>query len=93
MERRPGAEFDFNGPLLADVLEDLARADSGGPVILARLFLAPGRHAGPGGDIAQICAALAEAHPSFRIHPTALVGEHPGLIAILADRASQAARD
>lgn len=93
MERRPGAEFDFNGPLLADVLEGLAGSDPGDPVILAMLFLAPGRHAGPGGDIAQICAALEQAHPGFRVHPTALVGEHPGLIPILTDRASQTARD
>lgn len=93
MERRLGAEFDFNGPLLTDVLEDLAGSHPGGPVILAMLFLAPGRHAGQGGDIAQICAALEKAHLGFRVHPTALVGDHPGLISILADRASQAARD
>jgi sirohydrochlorin ferrochelatase len=86
MERRPGPDYDFNGPLLADVLEDMARADLQTPVILALLFLAPGRHAGPGGDIAQICAAVEQAHPGFRVHPCPLVGENLALIAILADR-------
>ncbi len=89
MERRAGAAYDFNGPLLAEVLEAMARADPLTPVILALLFLAPGRHAGAGGDIAQICAASEEAHPGLRVHPTPLVGEHPGLIAILADRVAQ----
>ena len=32
------------------------KASGSGCVILAQLFLAPGRHAGPKGDIAQICA-------------------------------------
>jgi len=86
MERRPGPVYDFNGPLLADVLEDMAQADLQTPVILALLFLAPGRHAGPGGDIEQICAGAAQAHPGFRVHPCPLVGANPALITILAER-------
>jgi sirohydrochlorin ferrochelatase len=89
MERRAGPDYDFNGPLLADVLEDMARTDAVTPVILSMLFLAPGRHASPGGDIAEICAAARRAHPGFRVHPSPLVGEHPGLISILADRVAQ----
>lgn len=86
MERRPGPAYDFNGALLADVLEAMARADPHTPVILALLFLAPGRHAGPGGDIAQMCAAAEQAHRGFRVHPCPLVGANPALITILADR-------
>jgi sirohydrochlorin ferrochelatase len=93
MERRAGPDYDFNGPLLADLLEDMAQADPETPVILAMLFLAPGRHAGPGGDIAGICAAARQAHPGWSVHPSPLVGEHPGLISILADRVVQVAKE
>ncbi len=86
MERRPGAEYDFNGDLLTLVLHRLAAADPSTPVIVAMLFLAPGRHAGPGGDIAAICTAVQAEVPGFQAHPTPLVGSHPALIEILADR-------
>ena len=86
MERRPGPDYDFNGDLLETVLDRLAESDPAGPVILVMLFLAPGRHAGAGGDIARITAAVEQAHPGFRVHTTPLVGAHPALIDILADR-------
>ena len=54
MERREGKEYDFNDPLLETLLED-KKVSGGSCVILAQLFLAPGRHAGPDGDITQIC--------------------------------------
>ena len=91
MERRPGPEYDFNGDLLDLVLHRLAAADPITPVIVAMLFLAPGRHAGPGGDIAAICAAAQADCPGFQAHPTPLVGSHPALIEILADRLTGAA--
>ena len=91
MERRPGPEYDFNGDLLDLVLHRLAAADPTTPVIVAMLFLAPGRHAGPGGDIAAICAAAQADFPGFQAHPTPLVGSHPALIEILADRLTGAA--
>ncbi len=90
MERRPGAGYDFNGDLLELVLNRLGEADAMGPVILAMLFLAPGRHAGAGGDIAGIIAAAEQSHPGLRIHATPLVGAHPALIDILANRAAAA---
>lgn len=93
MERRPGAAYDFNGTLLSDVLEDMAQSNPLSPVVLALLFLAPGRHAGAGGDIAQICAAAELGHPGFRVYPTPLVGEHQGLIEILAERAAEGGTD
>jgi sirohydrochlorin ferrochelatase len=57
-------------PLLADVLRapDQAARD----VVVAPLFLSPGRHAGADGDIAQICAAS----PAC-CHLAPLVGTHP----------------
>lgn len=88
MERRPGEEYDFNEPLLKSLL---ARAPfNTGPVIVAQLFLQPGRHAGPGGDIAEICARAAAASPGLRIARTAPLGTHPRLIELLARRLAEA---
>jgi hypothetical protein len=67
----------------------LAAEDVATPIILSMLFLSPGRHAGPGGDIADICSAVERDHPGFRIHPSALVGGHPRLLAILAARVGE----
>jgi sirohydrochlorin ferrochelatase len=93
MERRSGAEYDFNGPLLKDVLIDLSKhAAESLDVVLAMLFLSPGRHAGAGGDIAEICAEAQRTTPGLRIMPTPLVGEHPLLIDILHDRLKEMLR-
>ena len=64
-------------PLLADQLgaADFAQRD----VVVAPLFLSPGRHAGPDGDVAQICAGSAA-----RCHLTGLVGTHPLAVDALA---------
>lgn len=86
MERRPGPEYDFNGPLLEQVLRELGAEGTDGPVIVAMLFLAPGRHAGAGGDIAEICARVRDEHPRLEVIQTPLVGAHPLLVDILADR-------
>ena len=81
MERREGAAYDFNEPLLARALQQVS-----GPGVAALLFFSPGRHAGPRGDIADICAEAERSREDLRVHPTPLVGEHPGLIEILAER-------
>lgn len=84
MERRPGAEYDFNGPLLEELL---AREGwNAGEVVVAMQFLLPGRHAGPAGDVAAICQRAEERSRGLRVRITPLVGEHPRLIDILADR-------
>ncbi|MBL9201606.1 MAG: hypothetical protein JNL39_13940 [Opitutaceae bacterium] len=57
-------------PLLADVLRAPGLADH--RLIVAPLFLSPGRHAGPEGDIARICATS-----PARCHLAPLVGTHP----------------
>lgn len=86
MERRQGADYDFNGELLKTLLGQIAEADDGSAVCISQLFLSPGRHAGPGGDIETICAAIRQRHPRLRIILSELVGSHPGLIGILLDR-------
>lgn len=83
MERRPEPEYDFNEPLLKRLL---ARPEWGGDVVVALQFLAPGRHAGPEGDVAQVCRRAEAARPGLRTHLTPLVGAHPALSVILADR-------
>jgi len=84
MERRPGAAYDFNEPLLETLLA--TPPWNSGPVVVAQLFLLRGRHAGPDGDIATICARARDNSPALRTVRTKLLGEDPTLIAILADR-------
>jgi sirohydrochlorin ferrochelatase len=84
MERREGIEYDFNEPLLERVaqLDGWAAAD----VIVALFFLLPGRHAGAGGDVAEICDGLIAQHTLRSAVRTPLLGEHPQLVDILVDR-------
>ena len=65
-----------HGPLLSDQLT--VPGFNRGDVVVAPLFLAPGRHAGPEGDVAQICRAA-----PGRCHRTRLVGNHPAVVEVL----------
>ncbi|SEL49693.1 sirohydrochlorin chelatase [Halomonas daqiaonensis] len=87
MERRDGEAYRFNEPLLVDLLGSKAMADS--EVILAMLFLSPGRHAGEGGDIAEICEQAMAKSPGLRVSTTRLAGEHDAILEILASRLAQ----
>jgi sirohydrochlorin ferrochelatase len=69
-------------PLLADQLG--IRGFDRGDVVVAPLFLSPGRHAGADGDIVRICRAAEARFPSLRCHLTGLVGTHPNVVAPLA---------
>lgn len=88
MERRPGEAYAFNEPLLEGLLGSPEWKTAN--VIVAMLFLLPGRHAGADGDIAHICRDAGLASPGLKTHITALLGEHPGLIDLLARRAAAA---
>jgi len=92
MERREGDEFAFNEPLLATCLAT-PPFDSG-EVVVALQFLSPGRHAGPGGDVATICAeaeqAAAAAGRSLRTAMTATLADDPRVAEVLARRAAPA---
>jgi hypothetical protein len=90
MERRPGAAYAFNEPLLETLLA--TPPWNSGPVIVAQLFLLPGRHAGPGGDIEAICRGARQQSPRLRTRRTRLLGGQAGLVAILADRFRAATR-
>lgn len=91
MERREGDEYRFNEPLLENLLA-LPEFKTGS-VILAMLFLSPGRHAGEGGDIADICTAAEQQHSGLSVTTTKLVGEHQGVVDILHSRLRQALDD
>jgi len=85
MERREGKDYDFCDPLLANLLRKPEW--NSGDVIVAMQFLLPGRHAGPSGDVAEICdAAEVASENKLHVFQTGLVAEHPLLVQILADR-------
>jgi sirohydrochlorin ferrochelatase len=84
MERREGTAYDFNEPLLERLL-DRSGWDCG-DVVVSMMFLSPGRHAGPGGDVDRICKSAELRHPGLRTHMTGLVGDHPDVVALLKRR-------
>ena len=84
MERRPGPAYAFNDPLLENLLGNEAFLQ--GDVVVALLFLFPGRHAGQGGDLARICAHAQRRYPGLRLHLTPTVAHHPALPEVLAVR-------
>ncbi|MFC5051082.1 sirohydrochlorin chelatase [Rubritalea spongiae] len=84
MERREGAEYDFNEPLLENLLGQAGFSER---VIVSMLFAGPGRHAGANGDVAGICAEAQKENPALETAMTALVGSEAGaLVEVLADR-------
>mmetsp|Transcript_21716 Transcript_21716/g.42672 ORF Transcript_21716/g.42672 Transcript_21716/m.42672 type:complete len:749 (+) Transcript_21716:484-2730(+) len=88
MERRNGPAFAFNDPLLENVFDQGGLHE--GPVILAMAFLAPGRHAGEGGDIAEIIEDACRRYPLLQVHQTPLLGDvvvnAPKILPVLRDR-------
>ncbi len=85
MERRPGKEYDFNGELLEDWLRQ--QADTGvESVVVAMQFFLPGRHAGEGGDVAEICQRVMQDYPGFKVAVSPLIADHPDFAAILTAR-------
>lgn len=89
MERRAGDAYAFNEPLLEDRLR-LPPCDQG-RVVVAQQFLSPGRHAGPGGDLAAICAAAEGTGRGLETALTEPLGDHPLVIEVLVDRYQDAA--
>ena len=82
MESPDGPEYAFNRPLLSEQLA--APGNNRGDVVLALLFLSPGRHAGPDGDIARIVREAETRSPGLRCRLSGLVGTHPLAIETLA---------
>ncbi|MFC4992861.1 sirohydrochlorin chelatase [Rubritalea tangerina] len=84
MERREGAEYDFNEPLLEKLL---GQEGFDGQVVVSMLFAGPGRHAGAGGDVAMICDSARERCEGLETVMSDLVGRKVEALAeVLADR-------
>lgn len=81
-----GGEYAHNQPLLVDQLT--VDGFNRGHVVVAPLFLAPGRHAGPRGDLAQIARAAEDrlSEPPLRCHFAELIGTHPLAAESLAEK-------
>jgi sirohydrochlorin ferrochelatase len=90
MERRAGPEFAFTDPLLASALAT-PPFDAGDVIVLLQ-FLSPGRHAGAGGDIAEICGEAQRGNPQLRTFLTEPIGQDPRIIELLAQRYWEALR-
>jgi sirohydrochlorin ferrochelatase len=90
MERREGDAYAFNEPLLERLGGGVPMR--GDELICAMFFLLPGRHAGEGGDVQDICDNLVASGNFSRIKRTELLGAHPTLIDILSDRLEQSLR-
>ena len=87
MERRQGKEYDFNGELLEDYLSRIAEAGETHATVLL-LFLLAGTHAGENGDITQICDAVMNKYPNFKVTISPLIGQNEKLIDCLEQRLS-----
>ncbi|MFH1499847.1 MAG: cobalamin biosynthesis protein CbiX [Verrucomicrobiota bacterium] len=88
MERRPGPDYAFNDPLLEHCLR--TPPHEAGDVVVALQFLSPGRHAGPDGDVAQICRAAEAERPGLRTFMTETLSGDAGLVDVLARRYHEA---
>jgi sirohydrochlorin ferrochelatase len=88
MESPGGPGFDFCRPLLSEALA--SPGFDSGDVVVAPLFLSPGRHAGPGGDLAGIARAAEARSPALRCHFTGLIGSHAIAIESLSVALSEA---
>ena len=87
MERRAGEEYDFNEPLLENLLAE--KKGEFQEMLVAQLFLSPGRHAGEGGDLDRICRLFTDSSSSNRLVRTDLLGGHSLVIEILCQRINQ----
>jgi sirohydrochlorin ferrochelatase len=90
MERRQGPEYDFCDPLLGAVLRRSELREN--QVVVAQQFFSPGRHAGSGGDVAEICRAAEHECPRLKTYPTELIGADPRVVPVLSDRYHEAQR-
>ena len=88
MERREGDAYAFNEPLLATALR--TPPFNCGEVVVALQFLSPGRHAGAGGDIADICEAAEKEQPGLHTQMTDPIAADMRLVDVLAERLAHA---
>ncbi|HEU5080616.1 MAG TPA: cobalamin biosynthesis protein CbiX [Opitutaceae bacterium] len=90
MERRPGPDYAFNEPLLASALS--RPPFNRGDVVVLLQFLSPGRHAGPDGDIAEICGEARRGAPALRTFLTDPIANDERVVETLIQRYEKAAQ-
>ncbi|MEC8905661.1 MAG: cobalamin biosynthesis protein CbiX [Verrucomicrobiota bacterium] len=83
MESRPEPEYEFNRPLLEDLLGSDGYASD---VIISMLFISPGRHAGEGGDVYAICLEAEKQNEGLKTYMSGLLSDHQGIVKILDSR-------
>ena len=88
MERRKGAEYNFNEPLIEAVLDDWGNAGVR-EVVVSLLFLLAGRHAGKGGDLENIFEKAKSKFPGMRITSTQPLGGNSIIYELLKDKLLQ----
>lgn len=85
MERRAGPEYAFNDPLLEEAMR-LPVVETSDPKTISLLFLFPGRHAGPGGDVDQIAKSVYSEDDILLTNP---IGLRPEFEEWIAERCHQ----
>lgn len=88
MERREDDAYSFNEPLLEHALAEPPHDT--GDVVIALQFLQAGRHAGAGGDIAEICRSAELSQPGLRTYLTEPLAGDRRLIQLLRWRYEEA---
>lgn len=86
MERREEEAYAFNEPLLENILGSEGFKKD---VVLSMLFISPGRHAGPNGDIVEICEAEEKENAGLKTHMSDLFATHKDIIPLLSKRLEQ----
>ncbi|HEY1792525.1 MAG TPA: CbiX/SirB N-terminal domain-containing protein [Opitutaceae bacterium] len=86
------ASMESRGPHSDPLLSALLGSPGlgSGDVVVSPLFLLPGRHAGPGGDLHRITQAAGAASPGLRCRVAGLVGTHPAAAIALSGSLSRA---
>ena len=90
MECREDPQYDFNRPLLEELLDKMGQ-DTSTPqsILVLMMFFLPGRHAGIGGDVSEIIKRVSKKHPKLKIDISPLVGESPRLTQTAVKRVKQ----
>ena len=69
-----------------NTLADWLKNPPAAQILVLMLFLLPGRHAGPGGDVEMICAKAKKNNADLKIMISPLIGEHELISEILQSR-------
>ena len=92
MERRDGAQYEFNEPLLEHALEDCANRGVR-DVLVAKMLIQPGKHSGKKGDIDQIIDSVSDQRSRMRVHIVRQIFQQKDLVLLLTNRLKKLVND